>query len=383
MISRKEQKKQRDRARAIDARFAEMESTITKENRSLNEAELKEKADLIAEKQSIELRLLQVTIAQPSEETTLRDNARAFEEIIQGIKARNVAEEYRHMLNEDGHIVLRAGDVQDSGSVGAITPLHIGSIIEPLEKGLILGKVGVKMQYGMSGSWQFPVVAGVEATIVGEDVAISDSKINIDKIKPIPRRMGLRIPITYQADNRSAGMIMPLVVNQMVMGISRTLNSWMFSQTKQAGTDGGCFVDPFTKMDATGNAWKDAIALKGNVMKTGVVFDDSAAYVCSASKYAELESTPRDAGSGLMVIENGKINGFPVFITEFIGDDVLGFGVFSYMLVGQFGTMRFVVDPFTEAGKDRIVFTLNTDFDMIPLRKEAFGLLKDKAPAGK
>ena len=45
--------------------------------------------------------------------------------------------------------------------------------------------------------------------------------------------------------------------------------------------------------------------------------------------------------------------------------------------------MRFIVDPFTQADKDRIVFTLNTEFDMLPLRKEAFGILKDKAPEGK
>lgn len=385
MISRKEQKKLRDRAKVIDARFAELQTVITQEKRALNEDEQKEKADLIAEKQTIELRLLQDTIVQPNDENTKRDNARAFDDLIQGIASRNVPEELRHMVNEQGQIELRAGEsvVQDSGSVGAITPLHIGSIIEPLEKGLILGKVGVKMQYGMDGAWQFPIVAGVEASIVGEDVAISDSKINIDKIAPSPKRVALKVPITYQADNRSAGMIMPIVVNQMVMGVTRTLNSWMFSQTKLAGTDGGCFVDPHTKLEASGDAWKDALALKGKVMSTGIVFDNTAAYVCSATKYAELESTPRDKGSGLMVIENGKINGYPVFMTEFIGDDVLGFGVFSYMLVGQFGTMRFVVDPFTQADKDRIVFTLNTEFDMLPLRKEAFGLVKDKAPLGK
>ncbi|WP_018109827.1 phage major capsid protein [Bacteroides propionicifaciens] len=381
-MTRKEKIKMRDRLKVINARFAEMDILITKDKRSLTEEENKEKDDLKNEKQSIELRLLQDSISVPGEENTTLTNARAFDEIVNGIAKRNVPEEYRHMVNEDMNIELRAGEVQNSGSVGAITPLNIGTIIEPLEKGLILGKVGVKMQYGMSGSWQFPIVAGVVASIVGEDVAISDSKINIDKITPSPKRVSLKIPVTYQAENRSAGIIMPIVVNQMVMGVTRTLNSWMFSQTKQAGTEGGCFVEPKTELTATGNAWKDALALKGQVMSTGIVFDDTAAYVCSATKYAELESTPRDAGSGLMVIENGKINGYPVFMTEFIGDGVLGFGVFSYMLVGQFGTMRFVVDPFTQADKDRIVFTLNTEFDMLPLRKEAFGILKDKAPAG-
>lgn len=286
------------------------------------------------------------------------------------------------MVEGDNVIIVRdVQDVQDTSTVSAITPLTIGDIIKPLEKGLILGKVGAKMQYGMDGAWQFPVVAGVEATVVGEDVEISDSKIDIDKIAPKPRRVSISIPVTYQAQNRSAGKLFSIVTEQIAMSLVRVLNKWMFSPTALAGTDGGCFVKPTTKITSTGNAWKDAIALQGGVMETGVEFEDAMpAYVCSASKYAELKATPRDVGSGLMVIEDGKIDGIPVFVTEFIGKGVLGFGIFSYILVGQFGTIRLTVDPYTQAKKDRIVFTLNTDFDMLPLRTEAFGILLDSTP---
>ena len=111
-------------------------------------------------------------------------------------------------------------------------------------------------------------------------------------------------------------------------------------------------------------------------MATGVEFGDgTAAYVCSATKYAELESTPRDAGSGKMVIENGNLNGFPVFVTEYVGEGVLGFGVFSYELVGQFGKTRLIYDPYTGAKKNLVYFVFNSDFDMLTLRTEAFGTL--------
>ena len=76
------------------------------------------------------------------------------------------------------------------------------------------------------------------------------------------------------------------------------------------------------------------------------------------------------------MIEDGKINGFPVFMTEFVGDGVLGFGIFNYELVGQFGQMRIVVDPYTGAKKNLVYFVMNTDFDMLTVRPEAFGIAK-------
>lgn len=56
------------------------------------------------------------------------------------------------------------------------------------------------------------------------------------------------------------------------------------------------------------------------------------------------ESTPRDAGSGLMIIENDKIAGVPVFCTNYINNDGgihVGLGVWSYQALGQFGEQRF------------------------------------------
>jgi HK97 family phage major capsid protein len=366
-------KQKRDRIQVINTTIEELADKLEAEKRALTPEEITERDSLVQERELLKLELArEAAVASIEPEKT---RGMAFDELIDGIKSRNIPEEYRSVVESDNVILLR--DVQHSSTVGAITPLTIGDIIKPLEKGLILDKVGAKMQYGMDGAWQFPIVAGVEAKVVGEDVSVSDSKINIDKITPKPKRVSIRVPVTYQAQNRSAGKLFNIVTEQIAMSLTRVLNKWMFDPTALSGTDGGCFVNPSTKITFTGNAWKDAIRLKGEVMKTGVVFDGTPAYVCSATKYAELESTPRDAGSGLMVIENGKINGFPVFITEYIGDGVLGFGIFSYMLVGQFGTVRLTVDPYTQADKDRIVFTLNTDFDMLPLRPEAFGILSD------
>jgi hypothetical protein len=78
-----------------------------------------------------------------------------------------------------------------------------------------------------------------------------------------------------------------------------------------------------------------------------------------------------------MVIENGAIAGIPVFCTNEIDTDsaqYVGFGIWSNQLLGQFGDMRYVVDPTSLADEDSIKHTLNGEWAMSTVRKEAFVL---------
>ena len=141
------------------------------------------------------------------------------------------------------------------------------------------------MQYGLTGAWQFPIVAGVEATLADENVEINDTKIDISKINPEPKRAAISIPVSNRAIDQSNGALLSIVKTQLPMSVSRLLNKWMFSRTKiTSKASDGCFVNPTSKLNYTTNiTYKDAVMLKGAVMKQGVIFDGSPAYVCSAT----------------------------------------------------------------------------------------------------
>ncbi|MDR2057643.1 MAG: phage major capsid protein [Dysgonamonadaceae bacterium] len=375
--SKKEKMQMRSRIAEINLRFEEMATAIETEKRALTPEEAEERNALVQEKEILQLRLERSEHNPASQQEISQE--RAFAQTIAAMHGKcEMPEECRSLINGSDMYIPINRDIQDTESAANIIPLTIGDIIQPLEKGLILHKVGMKMQYGMVGAWQFPIVAGVEATIEDENAEVNDTTIDIGKINPSPKRVTIAIPVSNRAIDQSNGTLLEIVRTQLPMAVARLLNKWMFSPTKiTPKASDGCFVNPGTKINATGNAWKDAITLKGKVMSTGVIFDSTPAYVCSAAKYAELESTPRDAGSGLMVIENGKINGFPVFITEYIGEGILGFGIFSYELVGQFGKMRMTYDPYTGAKKNLVYFVFSSDYDMLTLRTEAFGTLSD------
>lgn len=153
----------------------------------------------------------------------------------------------------------------------------------------------------------------------------------------------------------------------------------MFQPTAVAANAAGCFVAPKTALNyITQPSYADIVGLRGSVNATGVIPDETGGYVCSNAMAATLQATPKDAGSGRMIMEDGKIDGIPVFITEYIGQNIVGFGYFSYEMVGQFGEMRITVDPYTKAGSNATRFVLNTEFDMKSARSEAFGKITKK-----
>lgn len=282
----------------------------------------------------------------------------------------------------------------------AMVPLTISDIIGPLEEGLILKTVGIKLQTGLAGDYVSPVVGKIEASFAEEAAALTDSEIPVSKLKPTPKRVGVTVSVSSQLINQTQGVALDVVKQQIPMAVTRTLNKVMFSPTKVNTTVQGPFA-VIKKADATGQllstlttkakkkacshlkfagavpTYKELLAMKGIVLAKGVINDGTAAYVMDEYMKATLESTPRDEGSGLMIVEDGRIAGIPVFCTNEIDEaesDHIGFGIWSYELLGQFGEQRFVVDPVSGAKNDVTILTLNGDWSMTTARPEAFVL---------
>lgn len=282
----------------------------------------------------------------------------------------------------------------------AMVPLTISDIIGPLEEGLILKTVGIKLQTGLAGDYVSPVVGKIEASFADEAAALTDSEIPVSKLKPTPKRVGVTVSVSSQLINQTQGVALDVVKQQIPMAVTRTLNKVMFSPTEVNTTVQGPFA-VIKKADANGQllsalttkakkkacshlkfagavpTYKELLAMKGIVLAKGVINDGTAAYVMDEYMKATLESTPRDEGSGLMIVEDGRIAGIPVFCTNEIDEeesDHIGFGIWSYELLGQFGEQRFVVDPVSGAKNDVTILTLNGDWSMTTARPEAFVL---------
>lgn len=272
------------------------------------------------------------------------------------------------------------------GTSGGIIPLNIQDILDPLTEGLILDKVGLPMPTGLAGDYVWPTYEAVEATIAGEGVELTDTKINMSKLTAQPQRVGVAIPVTRQTIIQTQGIIETIVKRLMPQAVAMLLNKVLFSTTKATGATS--LVGPFvgkaakaTAMSAT-PTFADFVKLKAAVLASGVD-GTNLCWVMTQAQKAIAEATPKDAGSGIMVCEQDHIAGIPVFCTHYIGEGYIGLGDWRYQPMGLFGDISFIVDPYSQARKDAVDFVLNCNYGTTTLRPEAFALGKVAVDTGK
>ena len=354
------------------------------EKRALDANEKEQFEKLKTEKELLEMKVERRALEDVNA-GLVSDRRALFSQAVYDVVNHRSLEDYSGVVTEDGiKIVERAADViTDSTGVASMVPVTIGEVIEPMEKGLLIDRLGIKMQSGLVGELVFPTLAAVEASIQGENAAVGDTKLDIGKIKATPRRVSISVPVSKRAINQTNYSLQGVVLKQISLGVARLLNKWMFTGTALSGASNGVFVKaaPDVEYD-TALTFADVVALETAVMDEGVyVTDGTAAYVCTPKVYGKLKSTPKEKGSAEMICQNNMVNGYPVLVTNYMDADTLGFGVFSYVGIGQFGDMDLIIDPYTSAKKNIVNFILNTDYDIVVARPEAFAVAKKKATA--
>lgn len=371
-------------------RIREIADTCEKEKRERNEAESTEFEALCRDNQLLQMKM-QVATAEH-----LRENPNAAEEAITLIRenAKNGKKSEIIFVRD----MMMVSDV----NAGGIIPLNIQDILKPLQEGFILDKVGLPMPTGLAGDFVWPMYEMVEAQIAGEGVALGDTKIPFSKMTAAPERVGIAVPVTNQSLNQSAGVLEMIVREIMPLSIRLLLNKILFSTEKVNNATN--LIGPFAAIAI--NAAKSAAQrdkkipaivqlahvptfeqlnaqMKAKVLETGIA-GDHLCWIMTKSMEAILEGTPINKdGIFVPMIQNGILCGLPVYTTNAIrktttsGDtttvtEFIGLGDWRYQPMGLFGTIRFIVDPYSQARKDSVDFVLNTDYGTKTIRNEAF-----------
>lgn len=350
-------------------RISEIADTCEKEQRERNEVEDAEYKALLRENQMLQMRMQAIALDKMGVNSNA-DNVKEANRIIRENMA--AGRQTQIMLMRDLVMVADA-------RAGGIVAVKVQDILDPLCEGLILSKVGLPMPTGLAGDYVWPAYEAVEATIQGEGVALTDTKINMSKLTASPQRIGIAIPVTRQTINQTEGVIEMIVKKLMPLAVAKLLNKITFSITKV--TNATTLIGPFVALVGEETAFskeptfKEFNSLKAKVLASGVD-GDALCWVMTKAQQAIAEATPKDVGSGIMVCENGYIAGLPVFTTNYIGEGNIGLGDWRYQPMGMFGDMSFIVDPYSQARKDAVDFVFNVNYGTTTLRKEAFALAK-------
>jgi len=371
-------------------RISEIADVCEKEKRERNEAENAEFEALTCDNQLLQMKMQAATAEH------LRENPNAADDAI--ILIRENAKNGRKSEIIFVRDMMMVSDV----AAGGIIPLNVQDILKPLQEGFILDKVGLPMPTGLAGDYIWPMYEMVDAQIAGEGVALTDTKIPFSKMTAAPERIGIAIPVTNQSLNQSQNVLETIVREVMPLSVRLLLNKILFSTEKVNQATN--LVGPFANI--TINAAKAAaqrdpkipavvnlssvptfeelnVKMKAKVLETGIE-GSHLCWVMTKSMQAILEGKPINSdGIYVPMIQNGTLCGLPVYTTNAIRKtstsggtttvtEFIGLGDWRYQPMGLFGTLRFIVDPYSQARKDSVDFVLNCDYGTKTLRPEAF-----------
>lgn len=349
-------------------RINEIADACERENRPRTDSEDVEYKKILQENEVLKMRMHTVALGQYGQNSN-EFNTREADRIVR----ENVAKGQPTTILISRDLVMVA-----DASAGGIVPIKVQDIIDPLVEGLIIDKLGLPMPTGLAGDYVWPVYESVEATIQGEGVALTDTEISLSKLTATPQRIGVAIPVTRQTINQTEGVVEMIVKKLMPLALSKLINKIMLSPDKVTGAT--TLAGPFVALKDSAKAigleptFRDYNDMKASVLKEGV--DGTAlCWVMTQAQKAIAESTPKDTGSGIMVCENDKIAGLPVFCSNYIGE-YIGLGDWRYQPLGLFGDISFIVDPYSPARKDAVDFVLNANYGTTTLQPKAFKLAK-------
>ena len=264
-----------------------------------------------------------------------------------------------------------------------------GSFIDMLRARAKVFKLGAQLLPGLSGAVAFPKQTGAGTLYwVGENPGsdVTESNIALDQVVLSPKSAMAQQAYSRQLLRQSAGVVDTLVTNDLrktaALGIDRAALHGSGSSNEPTGIYVASGVNPV--------AFGGVITFPKVVqMETEVALDDAdvgeMGYLTTPGVRGAAKTTQKFSGTNGEAIwtgnaENGEMNGYRAEVSTQVRSNMgagtnehgIAFGVWSEMIVGEWGAMEVLTDPYTLAGKGLIRLVLFLMIDIQLRHAEAF-----------
>ena len=241
-----------------------------------------------------------------------------------------------------------------------------GSFIDLLRNRLALADAGMTTLSGINGNISIPK-QGSSATAywVGEGSSPTESQQTIEQVNLSPKTCGAFVDYSRKLLLQSSIDVEAMVRDDLARVIALELD--------RVGLNGsGSSNQPLGIINTTGIGTQSLSSFGTFEEYIGMETDVAAAnadagslrYIINASARGALKSTKKDAGSGEFVFADNEINGYPVTVSNQLGNNDALFGDFSMLIMAMWSGLDLTVDPYAgaTAGTVRIIALQDVDF---------------------
>ncbi len=265
----------------------------------------------------------------------------------------------------------------DTGGFLVATELLSASFIEILRNRATIMQLGTVIG-GLVGNVDIPKqIAAAQGYWLGEDDEATEGNLDLGHIVMSPKTVAAYSEITRRLMMQSSLDVEAMVRADLARALALTIDkagyygTGLSDQPKGIASYDGINAKDFV---ATQPTFAELVA-----METLISLDNadvqSMAYVGDAAFRGHCKTTEKFTGTGATLWEpGGTVNGYAVQITNQIATGDVFMGNFADLLIGMWGGLDLMVDPYTHSKRGRVRVVVFQDVDFALRREESFCL---------
>ena len=287
---------------------------------------------------------------------------------------------------------LTAGNAASAGNLVATT-LETGSFIDLLRARMVIGSLGVQYLTGLIGDIDIPRQTGTASTYwLAEQAAPTKSNQATDKVNMSPKTVGAKTIISRKLRQQSSLDVEAMVQRDLATALALEMERAIIAGSGSDDQPRGILnVTGIGSVEAGGAPSWDTIVDLETAVAVANADVGSMSYLTNAKVRGKLKKTFVDGpGTGERVWQNGSnpLNGYNAAVTNLVpsnlgvgAESAILFGNFNDVIVGMWGGLDILVNPYTGGDQGDVSIRVLQDIDVALRHPESFAAAVDVTTA--
>lgn len=287
---------------------------------------------------------------------------------------------------------LVVGTASAGGNLVA-TDLLAGDFISLLRNAMVIMGMGTRMLTGLNGNIAIPRHSGAATAYwVAESGAPTESQQSFDQVTMSPKTVGAYTDISRKLLLQSSLDVEALVQQDLATVLGLAIQQAAINGTGASNQPSGLLtlITPSVAGGTDGAAptWANIVELETDVSVANADVG-TLSYLTNAKVRGKLKGTSKVSGQNGFVWEGGDtpLNGYRAAVTNAVPSNLtkgsgsnlsaILFGNFADLLIGMWGTLDLMVDPYSNSTSGTVRVVALQDVDVAVRHAESFATMVD------
>lgn len=255
-------------------------------------------------------------------------------------------------------------------------------IMPALRDRLVLSQAGASVMSGLVGNIDIPSYSGSKAEWEGENSAAKDGGGTFSHKSMKPKRLTSILLVSRQLLVQDSLSVENLLRTDLISAVASKLEATILGNHAHAETKPDGLFTGFADA-AVDLSWDSIVDLETSADLANALIGNTGYIMHTSLRGKAKKTVKKSAGAlGFILDADGTLNGYQALRTNAIASNAvagetpasfgIAFGNWSDLLIGQWGALDLMVDPYTKADEAFVRIIVNSYWDALPRRDASF-----------